>query len=165
MRPFPKHQRLLSEVYMLPFDVLSAAAKGLTSHSNATAVRRSAVIVRFEKFLQANRQRPVGYGEICATIGVSERTLRAHCQELLGVSPMLYARRRRMRMARAALLRADPATATVTRTAARFGFLEFGRFSVSYKKMFGELPSETLQRRAKRMRKRPENITRSQTAA
>jgi transcriptional regulator GlxA family with amidase domain len=161
----PKHQRLLGVVRMLPFDVLSAAAKGLTSHPNATVVRRSGVIVRFEKFLQANRQWPVGYGEICAAIGVSQRTLRAHCRELLGVSPMLYVRRRRMRMARAALLRADPATATVTRIAAGFGFLEFGRFSVSYKKTFRELPSATLHRPPKRMRKKAEITTRAQTAA
>lgn len=83
------------------------------------------------------------------------------------MSPMLYVRRRRMRMARAVLLRADPATATatVTRIATRFGFLELGRFSVSYKKMFGEPPSATLQRPPKRMRKRTKNTTRSQAAA
>ena len=66
------------------------------------------MILRFERFLQANRHWPVSYVNICEAIGVPERTLRAHCQELLGVRPMLYVRLRRMRMARAALLRADP---------------------------------------------------------
>ena len=150
---------------MLPFDILSAAAKGLTSPSSATLSRRSAIIVRFEKFLLANRHWPVSYVNICATVGVSERTLRAHCQELLGVRPMLYVRLRRMRMARAALLRADPAVTTVTRVAARFGFSELGRFSVEYRKMFGEPPSTTLQRPPMRVRKRTQGSTRLQRAA
>ncbi len=147
---------------MLSFDILSAASKALAPQPNATLSRRSAIIVRFEKFLQANRHWPVSYVNICAALGVSERTLRAHCQELLGISPMLYARRRRMRMARATLLRADPATASVTRIATRFGFFELGRFSVDYRKMFGELPSATLQRPPKRMRKRTNGSARSQ---
>ena len=154
---------------MLPIEVLSAGAgaKGLTSHSNATIVRHSKVILRFEKFLQANRHWPVSYVNICAAIGVPERTLRAHCQELLGTGtrPMLYVRLRRMRMARAALLRADPAITTVTRVAARFGFSELGRFSVEYGKMFGEPPSTTLQRPPKRMQKRTMRSTRSRRAA
>lgn len=150
---------------MLSFDILSAASKALASQPNPTLSRRSAIIVRFEKFLQANRHWPVSYVNICAALGVSERTLRAHCQELLGMRPMLYVRRKRLRMARAALLRADPATASVTRIAIGFGFLELGRFSVSYRAMFGELPSATLQRPPKRMRKRTKGSMRSQGAA
>ena len=149
---------------MLSFDILSAASKELAAHPNATLRRRSAVILRFEKFLQANRHWPVSYVNICAILGVSERTLRAHCHELLGVRPMLYVRRKRMRMVRAALLRADPATASVTRIATKFGFLELGRFAVSYRTMFGELPSATLKRTPKRMRKRTNGSARSQSA-
>ena len=78
---------------------------------------------------------------------------------------MLYVRLRRMRRARAALLRADPAITTVTRVAANFGFSELGRFSVEYRKMFGELPSTTLQRPPMRMRKRTRGSTRFQPAA
>jgi AraC-like DNA-binding protein len=34
----------------------------------------------------------------------------------------------------------------VTRTALAFGFAHLGRFSASYRRMFGETPSETLRR-------------------
>ena len=149
---------------MLPFDVLSAAAMALPSPPNATVIRHSKVILRFEKFLQANRRWPVSYLKICAAIGVPERTLRAHCQELLGVRPMLYVRRKQMRMARVALLRADPATATVTGIATKFGFSELGRFSVRYRTMFRELPSVTLKRPPKRMRKATERSAQSRRA-
>jgi AraC-like DNA-binding protein len=37
-------------------------------------------------------------------------------------------------------------SATVTEIATGLGFVELGRFSVEYRRMFGESPSETLHR-------------------
>jgi hypothetical protein len=45
--------------------------------------------------------------EICASIGVSERTLRLCCAEFLGMAPSEYARLRRMNLVRAALRHAE----------------------------------------------------------
>jgi AraC-like DNA-binding protein len=43
-------------------------------------------------------------------------------------------------------LSADATLAKVTEIAMSFGFAELGRFSVEYKKAFGESPSQTLYR-------------------
>lgn len=51
----------------------------------------------------------------------------------------------RLSRARWALLSADASLTTVTAIATGFGFLELGRFSVEYRKVFGESPSRTLQ--------------------
>jgi AraC-like DNA-binding protein len=60
--------------------------------------------------------------------------------------PYRHLRMRRLSQARSALLSADGNFTTVTEIATLFGFVELGRFSVEYRKMFGESPSQTLQR-------------------
>lgn len=108
--------------------------------------RHDAIVARFEEFLAANLDRPLYLTEICGAIGVAERTLRASCEEHLGMGPIRFLTLRRMHLARRALLRADPLNATVTRIVADHGFWELGRFSVAYRMLFGESPSETLRR-------------------
>jgi transcriptional regulator GlxA family with amidase domain len=48
--------------------------------------------------------------------------------------------------ARTALLGANRNEGCVTEIATELGFTELGRFSVRYRQMFGESPSETLRR-------------------
>jgi transcriptional regulator GlxA family with amidase domain len=79
-------------------------------------------------------------------IGVPERTLRLCCAEFLGVSPIRYYLLRRLNMARSALRRADPETASVAEIARDHQFTEPGRFAVAYRAIFGETPSSTLRR-------------------
>jgi AraC-like DNA-binding protein len=57
-----------------------------------------------------------------------------------------------MHLARRALIRADPATATVTGVATEYGFWELGRFSVQYRALFGESPSASLRHPPQRRR-------------
>src|SRR5262249_39288757 len=115
----------------------------------ATRVRQHhAIVARFREFLEANPDRPIYLAEICRAIGTSERTLRASCEEHLGMGPNRYLTLRRMHLVRRALLRADASSATVTRIATDHGFWELGRFSVAYRTLFGEPPSMTLHRPA-----------------
>lgn len=104
------------------------------------------IVSRFEELLEANPRSPLHLAEICAAIGVTERTLRNVCDKHLGIGPIRYLALRRMHLTRRALLQAIPTTTTVTRIATDHGFWELGRFSVNYRAMFGETPSATLQR-------------------
>ena len=63
-----------------------------------------------------------------------------------GIPPCRYLRMLRLSQARRALLSADGNLVTVTEIATGFGFVELGRFSVEYRKVFGESPSQTLHR-------------------
>ena len=64
-------------------------------------------MARFEEFLEANPDQPLYLAEICAAIGVAERTLRICCEQHLGMGPIRYLFLRRMHLVRQALLR-DP---------------------------------------------------------
>jgi AraC-like DNA-binding protein len=109
-----------------------------------TRRRHASVMVRFEDALTTQNARPLVVSEICAAIGVPERTLRLCCAEFLGISPTRYVLLRRLNMARSALLRADPSSASVAEIARNFQFSELGRFAVAYRTIFGEMPSTTL---------------------
>ena len=127
--------------------LIQAMIRCLTStplEMRAATRRHAEIIARLEDLLAANRDRPLYLAEICATTGVSERTLRVCCHEHLGMGPVRYLWLRRMHLARAALISADPNSATVTSIATDHGFWELGRFSVEYRTLFGESPSISL---------------------
>jgi AraC-like DNA-binding protein len=121
-------------------------AEGRSLEPTAGDRRQDRTLTRFAKFLKANPDRPIYLTEICAAIGVAERTLRAACEEHLGMGPIRYLTLRRMHLVRRALLHSHPSTATVTQIVTDHGFWELGRFSVAYRMLFGEQPSETLRR-------------------
>jgi transcriptional regulator GlxA family with amidase domain len=107
-------------------------------------------IVAFLAVMGDQRERPGNasrVADVCAAIGVAERTLRLHCLKHLGMSPHRYLWLRRMNRARDVLATADPMATSVTEVAGNCGFTELGRFSVAYRNLFGESPSATLRKR------------------
>ena len=117
------------------------------TYEDRSAVRRHAVIMqRFHGALDRHLDEPLYIPELCKDIGTSLRTLNACCQEHLGMGPKHYLLLRRMHMVRRALRAGSPAETTVTETATRYGFWQFGRLAVEYRALFGETPSATLAR-------------------
>jgi AraC-like DNA-binding protein len=134
-------------VRSLEQELLHALVNCLTGDVDDHPERRrnhAGIMVRFEETLTAHAGRQLHMPALCAAIGVPERTLRICCTEFLGVSPTRYVLLRRLNMARSALLRADPEKASVAEIARSCQFHEFGRFAVTYRTVFGELPSATL---------------------
>ncbi|OCK54475.1 hypothetical protein LMTR3_26765 [Bradyrhizobium sp. LMTR 3] len=124
-------------------------AEGVSRKGSKGFYRHDAIIAQFEEFLAAHPDQPLYITEICGALGVSERTLRACCEERLGMGPIRYLTLRRMHLVRRALLRGDPSSETVTTIVTDHGFWELGRFSVAYRSLFGETPSQTLRRPAR----------------
>jgi AraC-like DNA-binding protein len=116
------------------------------SDNPKTRRHHAAVMVRFEGALDKRIDQKLNMPALCAEIGVPERTLRMCCAEFLGVSPTRYLLLRRLNKVRWALRRADPSIASVAEIAQSHQFQELGRFAVTYRTTFGELPSTTLQR-------------------
>jgi AraC-like DNA-binding protein len=132
--------------YHLVHAMMTCLADGEPTTAGSGWRQHTAIINRFEEVVAKNCDRPLYLAEICAAVGVNERTLRACCEEHLGMGPIRYLWIRRMHLTRRALLRADPSKATVTRIATDHGFWELGRFSVSYQALFGESPSASLRK-------------------
>jgi AraC-like DNA-binding protein len=133
--------------------------EGYCVESTAGSRHHHTILARFVEFLEANPDRPLYLTEICAAIGVAERTLRACCEDHLGMGPIRYLTLRRMHLVRRALLHSDPSKATVTQLVTNHGFWELGRFSVAYRALFGESPSDTLRKPARRVPMQPNRIS------
>jgi AraC-like DNA-binding protein len=105
---------------------------------------RVLAMARFEDVLSSHCHRPLPLPELCAAIGVPERTLWNCSAQFLRMSPVTYSRLRRLNLVRTALRQADPASVSVGDVARQHGFSELGRFAVTYRTLFGETPSTTL---------------------
>lgn len=112
--------------------------------------QHAVVMARFEEILSTHIDEKLSMPRLSAELGVPERTLRTCCAEILGMSPTRYILLQRLNKARSALQQADPSTVSVAEIARNHQFLELGRFAVTYRTTFGESPSTTLQREARR---------------
>src|SRR5271157_5767612 len=98
--------------------------EGPTMVSATHSQNRQRVMWRFERVVEENLDGPLCVPEMCAMVGVADRTLRKYCQKHLGMSPRRYLWVRRMHHVRQALARADAAVKTVTEISTDHGFLE-----------------------------------------
>jgi AraC family ethanolamine operon transcriptional activator len=64
-------------------------------------------------------------------------------QEVRGLSPMAYFKASRLNAVRQELKAAAAGTTTVHEIAQRWGFRHTGGFAADYRRLFGELPSQT----------------------
>ena len=97
-------------------------------------------------YIEANLDLPLSIAAIAGAAGVAGRTLLMNFRTFKGVSPLRYARNARFQRVREALVQAQPG-ASVTGIAMSWGFTHMGRFSVEYRRRFGEAPSQTLKER------------------
>jgi AraC family ethanolamine operon transcriptional activator len=82
--------------------------------------------------------------QLCRIAELSERNLQYGFKEYLGVTPIRYLRVLRLNRVRRELLISDHQKHKVVDIALNWGFIELGRFAGEYRKLFHELPSDTL---------------------
>lgn len=113
---------------------------GDVGQSEVCASNRRLVVRRAEDSMMAHIGEPLTMVDLCAQVGVSERTLHYAFQALLGMSPMAYLMAKRLNGVRRELKAADPDFETVLEIAARWGFWHTGNFAAHYRRLFDELP-------------------------
>jgi len=77
-------------------------------------------------------------------LGISQRTLEYTFKRNLGMTPKNYLQILRLHAIRHELKLADPRVTKVSDIALKYAFYHMGHFASEYKKLFGELPIETL---------------------
>jgi AraC-like DNA-binding protein len=100
---------------------------------------------RAEDYIRANWDQPLTVEALALVAGVGTRSLFLAFQKTRGYSPMDFVKRIRLTHAKDMLTKAGPG-ASVTNVAFACGFGNLGHFSNYYRRRFGELPSNTLQR-------------------
>src|SRR5437868_10555966 len=102
---------------------------------------------RATEAMRTNLEREWSVADLATVGGLSSRTLQRQFRIFLGKAPSAALRDLRFEHARRELLQGG-ANTEVTDVALRCGFPHFGRFSVEYRRRYGETPSQTLKRQA-----------------
>lgn len=111
---------------------------------------RSHMVKGIVDWVMSRPEDPPTIEEICLQFNIGRRLLNYSFQEVLGTNPLSYLRSMRLNAVRRELRKGDT-TIAVKDVAARWGFWHLPRFSNEYRKLFGELPSETLRHSARLM--------------
>lgn len=109
-----------------------------------TKIPRQEIIRRSGELLEARHGEHVSVEELAVAARVSQRTLRTAFNDYFGTGPGQYLQLRRLNQVHRALKAAESETNLVSDILLAHGVWEFSRFASRYRRLFGELPSETL---------------------
>jgi AraC family ethanolamine operon transcriptional activator len=140
---------------MMAADLLSLLEPALLTTEGGVVPRgrprlsRREIIDRSKAALEGRSGEPIHVSDLAKNLGVCERTLRTAFNDYYQIGPREYLHLRQLHAVHRDLIDSDPEEKSVTDILTRWGVWEFGRFAGKYRLHFGELPNETLRRRAR----------------
>jgi AraC family ethanolamine operon transcriptional activator len=135
---------------MMEEEIVSGLIGLIAESAGMAAPRRSRlnhlkIVSRAREYLLGHPDEVISITDLCENLYVSRRTLQNCFHEVLGICPMTYLKALRLNAVRRALkdgaVRGDR---TVQDIAAAYGFWHMSQFAADYRRLFQELPSETL---------------------
>ena len=157
--PSQLHSRALQEElqFEIPAKLLKALATSNGPLREPPFGARALALQRAVPYIEQHRDRALAVREVCQATGVSWRTLDYAFRERFGVTPKAYLTALRLNGVRRELVPTTPPVKVVD-VANRWGFWHMGQLAADYRRQFGELPSETLQRRQGGRPSRPDRV-------
>lgn len=140
----PGVNRLLDPIVETVLLGLAAQHGAPKAPPHSTAGRQARTMRLLSEYLRAHRDCLLSLQDLCVIAETGARNLQYTFQKQLGITPTQFLRLRQLHQARRRLM--DPSTPSVKYAALNSGFWELGRFSVTYRTLFGESPSDTLLR-------------------
>jgi AraC-like DNA-binding protein len=110
-------------------------------------VHRRPVARRAEEFMHAHLHEPITLHQICKAARASERTVEYAFNELYAMGAKKFLRVLRLNRAQRLLRSPEAKFIAVQDIAHSCGFWHMGHFSTNYRRLFGEAPTQTQQRR------------------
>ena len=133
-----------AEFIKLASFVIGQRQEDMPNPEGRPRLSREDIIRRSKELIEARDGEPILVGELASRAEVCERTLRTAFKDYFGVGPVRYLQLRQLHQVERALRTADPEAISVSDVLLQNGVWEFGRFASRYRRLFGELPSETL---------------------
>jgi AraC-like DNA-binding protein len=123
--------------------LISATSDAEEFDDRSTFPMRAKSVTRAIDLMRDRLSDGVSISQLCADSGASKRTLSRGFRERFGLGPKAYFNCLRLNRVRSELLLGST-TCNIVDTANDWGFWHMGQFAKDYRRMFGELPSETL---------------------
>lgn len=129
-------------IHKLPELLLKAIVNVADQLPKKISTPQQILLSKILVYIQKNLNRKVNTLEICEYFKISERNLRSIFGEIIGISPIKYIKIIKLNKARKDILNTK-GNIEINLIANKWGFHHSGQFAIDYKKLFGELPSET----------------------
>jgi AraC family transcriptional regulator, ethanolamine operon transcriptional activator len=135
-------QQFQSEVKDLVFSFFDVAHQ--QSHNIKLSLQKAQrVVAKAQEAFIENAETPLTVDELCSLTHTSRRTLQNCFETVTGQSPAVFLKNMRLNSVKRILVMSDD-TSNISDIAAQWGFWHLSQFTADYKRLFGELPSQTL---------------------
>lgn len=128
----------------VPYLLAQALMSSETHSFKTTASKRNHALNAAIDYIQSASDELISINKLCHVTGINERTLQRAFLDQYNVTPKSYIQMQRLNNAYKALLHSDPLTTKVTDIAISQGYNHMSQFAADYRRLFAELPSETL---------------------
>lgn len=138
----PRHANRLSHDLVM-ITVLEVLAQETPQPPKTSSyIHRKQVVDKARQFVTQHLDTPLTITDLCAAANVSRRTLQYSFESILGISPIQHLRISRLNGVRRTII-TSAQQHPILDIAAQWGFWHMSQFAKDYKKLFGELPSQT----------------------
>lgn len=127
--------------------LVSGLTAGCNSGPKLGLKQRRDCVAKARDYIKAHLTSPLGPETLAREVGVSQRTLEYAFRDVFDITPLRYIKTRRLHATHRLLLEAAPGSFMICDGALKFGFTHPSYFARDYRRLFGELPSETLSRK------------------
>ena len=125
-------------------NILESLPMAVFNKTKPSAEKQSRTLKILKDYIEAHLGEQITLTDLCAVAKVSPRTIQRSFKSRFGTTPKAYIQARRLNHVRRDLSIEKNYGILVADIANRWGFWHMGQFASDYRHLFGELPSETL---------------------